>query len=81
MRLSVMRRIIPLLDQARRRALAVMPQKLRGHRDVEAWRLWRQQGQRSGAYKLSRAPPWAVRPQMRRSPGSSPFCAVPPPHI
>jgi adenylate cyclase len=53
MRLSVIGRIIPLLDQARRRALAAIHQKLRGYRDVEAWRLWQRQGKRAEARQLS----------------------------
>jgi hypothetical protein len=36
MRLTVIGRIIPFLDQARWRALAAMHQKPRGHRHVEA---------------------------------------------
>jgi predicted ATPase len=44
--------IIPILDQARRRAIAAIHQKLRGHRAVEAWRLWQRQGKRAEARQL-----------------------------
>jgi hypothetical protein len=53
MQLSVMGLIISsILDQARRRAIAAIHQKLRGHRDVEAWRLWQHHGKRGEARQL-----------------------------
>jgi hypothetical protein len=53
MQLSVMGLIIiPILDQARWRGIASIHQKLRGHRDVEAWRLWQRQGRHEQARQL-----------------------------